>query len=105
MVMFELEGRRIRFMLPLPQSPVANTYRSAKTVAAYEQLMRSRWRSLVLGIKAKLECVDSKITTLEQEFLAHIVLPNGATVGEVMAPQIEHAYQNNEMPPLLGMSP
>lgn len=104
MVMFELEGRRIRFMLPLPHPPTS-AYRSGKSVVAYEQLMRSRWRSLVFGIKAKLECVDSKITTLEQEFLAHIVLPNGATVGEVMAPQIEHAYQNNEMPPLLGMSP
>ncbi len=99
-IMFEMADRRIKFVLPLPPPPSPNaTQASIKT---YEQLCRSRWRSLVLGIKAKLECVESCITTLEQEFMAHIVLPNGRTVGEVMTPQIEHAYQDKKMPPLLG---
>src|SRR5688572_28524194 len=82
MLMFELKNRRIMFKLPLPpkQSPNA-TQASIKT---YEQLCRSKWRSLVLGIKAKLECVPSEITTLENEFMAHIVLPNSQTVGDVM---------------------
>lgn len=102
MLMFELKGRRIMFKLPLPCKPSSNaTQASIKT---YEQICRSKWRSLVLGIKAKLECVASDITTLEQEFLAHIVLPNGATVGDVMVPQIAMSYERNEMPPLLGMS-
>ena len=48
-VMFEMEGRRIRFNLPMP-SP---------TVRGYEQKSRARWRCLVLAIKAKLECVES----------------------------------------------
>ena len=100
-VLFELKGRRIMFKLPLPPPPSTNaTQASIKT---YDQLCRSRWRALVLGIKAKLECVASEITTLEQEFMAHIVLPNGATVGDVMTPQIAMSYERNEMPPLLGM--
>jgi len=56
-----------------------------------------------LAIKAKLECVEAGITTLEQEFMAHILLPNGSTVGEVVLPEIEASYQNKTMPPLLGM--
>lgn len=99
-VMFEMAKRRIKFILPMPNPPSPNaTLASIKT---YEQLCRSRWRCLVLAIKAKLECVESGITTLEQEFMAHIVLPNGATLGEVVLPQIEQSYQNGKMPPLLG---
>lgn len=99
-IMFELAERRIRFILPLPQPPSANaTQTSVKT---YEQICRSKWRSLVLAIKAKLECVESGIATLEEEFMAHIVLPNGITVGEAMTPQIEKAYKSGKMPPLLG---
>lgn len=99
-VMFEMNGRRIKFVLPMPKKPSAGaTQASIKT---YDQLCRSRWRALVLAIKAKLECVETGITTLEQEFLAHIVLPNGSTVGEAITPQLALAYQEKKMPPLLG---
>lgn len=99
-VMFEMQGRRIKFILPMPQPPSKNaTQASVKT---FEQLCRSRWRCLVLAIKAKLECVESGITTLEQEFMAHIVLPNGSTVGQAILPQIAQSYQDGRMPPLLG---
>lgn len=101
-IMFEMSGRRIKFILPMPPKPSDRaTQASIKT---YEQMCRSRWRCLVLAIKAKLECVESGITTLEQEFLAHIVLPGGSTVGEAMKPQIESAYSTGKMPPLLGYS-
>lgn len=93
-IVFELQSRRIKFSLPLPST-------SEFTVSKYEQVCRSKWRSLLLCIKAKLEAVDSKITTLEQEFLAHIVLPNGAVVGDVMIPQIARSYESGDMPPLL----
>jgi hypothetical protein len=41
---------------------------------AWEQAVRQRWRALVLVIKAKLEAVESGITSFEDEFLAHTVL-------------------------------
>jgi len=103
MLMFEIANRRIVFRLPLPPAPGKNA--TGASIKTFEQICRSRWRSLVLGIKAKLECVASEITTLEQEFLAHIVLPNGSTVGQVMLPQIAKSYETNQMPPLLGMGP
>jgi hypothetical protein len=99
-VMFEMTGRRIRFILPLPPAP--SQHATLATIKTYEQLCRSRWRALVLAIKAKLECVESGIATLEQEFLAHIMLPNGLTVGEAVTPQIDQSYKDGKMPPLLG---
>jgi hypothetical protein len=101
-IMFEMQGRRIKFILPMPNKPSGNATNA--TIKTYDQMCRTRWRALVLAIKAKLECVESGITTLEQEFLAHIVLPNGQMVGEAMAPQIAQSYSSGKMPPLLGYS-
>ncbi len=98
-VAFEMAGRRIKFILPMP------VMRDCKGENDFNQRSRARWRCLVLAIKAKLECVESGITTLEQEFMAHIVLPGGKTVGQAMGPQIAQAYLENKMPPLLGYSP
>lgn len=41
------------------------------------------------------------ITEFEEEFLAHIVLPNSNTVGRWMLPQVKSAYDSGNMPPLL----
>lgn len=92
MVMFEMKQRRIKFILPLPK---IGDHKS-------EQLERTRWRCLLLAIKAKLECASTGITTFEQEFLAHIVLPNGETVSQKLLPQLASSYQSGKMPPLLG---
>ena len=109
---FLLASRQIRFTLPLPDkndskfwyTPERRSKRSEQQAyAAWEQACRSKWRSLFLVIKAKLEAVESGISTIEKEFFYDIVLPNGQTVGEYMAPQIEIAYTTKEMPPLLPM--
>lgn len=104
-VMFELSGRRIKFMLPMPeQGKMKNKRGWLMTRPQVEQEARRRWRCMALAIKSKLECVESGITTLEQEFLAHIVLPNGKTMGEIAIPQIAQSYQDGKMPALLGYS-
>lgn len=56
---------------------------------------------LALVIKAKLEAVAAGITSFEDEFLAHIMLPSGGTVGEWARPQLEVAYSTGAMPALL----
>lgn len=99
MVQFEMRERRIKFVLPLPPKPERTTTRAQ---SQFEQTCRSRWRSLSLAIKAKLECVNSGIGTFDEEFLAHIVLPNGRTVGESVVEQIAGSYRDGSMPPLLG---
>lgn len=67
----------------------------------HEQATRQRWRALLLVVKAKLEAVESGISTFENEFLAHIVLPSGGTVAEWLVPQLQEAYAHKRMPPLL----
>ncbi|MFD3162833.1 hypothetical protein [Herpetosiphon sp. NSE202] len=114
-IIFEMHQRRIRFILPLPNrdsrefwyTPSRGTRRSdAQAREAWEQSCRQRWRALALVIKAKLEAIETQITTFEDEFLAHTLLPNGSTVGEWIQPQLEETYRDGRMPPLLpGPSP
>ncbi len=109
-IVFEAMGRRVQFELPLPkQSEFATRKLRGRDVKAdpqhqhqvWEQACRQRWRALALVVKAKLEAVASGITTFEDEFLAHIVLPNGGTVGKWLRPQLADAYESRAMPPLL----
>src|SRR5690349_11731454 len=77
MIGFQAKGRQVRFFLPLPQAKDVK-YRAMRELAGkLDQETRRRWRALALSIKAKLEMVESGITTFEDEFLAHIVLPSG----------------------------
>lgn len=107
-IMFEMNGRRLKFMLPLPdrneflRTEVKRQVRSSEAQqAAFDKAVRQRWRALALVIKAKLEAVEAGIAEFEEEFLAHIVLPNGQTVGEFVVPQVRLAYENGRMPALL----
>ncbi len=109
-VMFEMCERRIKFVLQLPSrnakefhhTPAGRRTRSdSYAYRAWEQACRQRWRALALVIKAKLEAVESKITMFEEEFLAHIVLPDGRTMGEFVVPQIAVAYESKRMPLML----
>ena len=83
-------------------TPARRIRRSPEQVdAAWEQACRARWRALYLIIKAKLEAIESGISTVEHEFLSDVVVPNGQTVGAFMAPQLEAAYTTGRMPALL----
>lgn len=107
-IMFRAHGRHIQFVLPIPTADddkyvyhSRGVRTSAAREAAYEQDVRQRWRAMALVIKAKLEAVETGIVTFDDEFLAHIVLPSGATAGEWMIPQIQDAYETGGMPSLL----
>ena len=111
-VVFEMRARRVRFLLPLPDksdpkffhTPTGRARRNPNaSYEKWEQDCRSRWRALVLCIKAKLESVESGIETFEEAFLPHIVLPNGETIGEYVIPHIGEAYSARKMPPLLAV--
>ena len=99
MIIFEMAERKIKFVVPLPQK--AEFQRSRNPQAAMEQATRTRWRALYLALRAKLEMAVTGITTFENEFLAHIVMPDGQTVGEITRPRIAQAYSSGEVRPLL----
>lgn len=95
MIQFHLKDRIVRFELPLP-APDSRT-----PAGKHEQRTRSRWRALRLIIKAKLEAVESGVTTFEEEFLAHIVMPGDKTISQYVIPQIAEAYETGKLRPML----
>jgi hypothetical protein len=105
-VQFQAHNRYVRFILPMPdpndpiysRTPTGRSRSPAQALASYEQATRQRWRALALAIKAKLEAVETEITTFEQEFLAHIVLPDGTSFGTWAEPEIARAYESGAMP-------
>lgn len=91
-VAFQMKGRNIKFNLPM-----------IKILKEKDrQIERTRWRCLLLAIKAKLECQATGISSFENEFMAHIMMPDGHTVSEHISPKISEAYKNGAMPLLLG---
>jgi hypothetical protein len=108
-VMFEAAGRRIRFEITTPDRSAkqfthdgrGRRRTEAGIRAAYDQEIRRLWRSLLLVIKAKLEAVSTGILSFEEEFLSHIVLPDGQTVGQWVEPQLDAVYGRGDMPALL----
>lgn len=107
---FTMNGRQIIFIVPLPdksdekfqKTPTGRKTRSPEQAhVEWEKACRQRWRALALVIKAKLEAVDSGITSFEREFLANIVMSNGQQFGDWAVPQISSMYEEGNMPPLL----
>ncbi len=102
-IVFELQSRRVKLVLPLPlpeEKQFTHDKRGrprAKDSAGreWDVACRARWRALVLIIKAKLEAVSSGVAVFEQEFLAHIIMPDGQTVAEIVQPAIARSYATN----------
>ncbi len=114
LVQFQIEKLKIAFKLPMPDRKSEEFTMSShendwqrKPLAAetahrrWEQACRQRWRALALVIKAKLEAIDSGISTFEEEFMAHIMLPDGVTVGEKLVPGLTALKKTGDMPKLL----
>ena len=107
-VQFMAEERQIKFVVPAPAAAEfvrtkAGQQRSTaqlKNAIAAEE--RRRWRALLLVIKAKLEAVQSGIVTFEEEFLAHVVMPDGRTVQQHVEEPIRRAYIEGHVRPLLA---
>lgn len=76
MIAFGLNGMRIMFRLPLPNADDA-------------QDARSRWRGLLLCIKAKFEATTRGVETFEEAFLSHIMTEDGRTVADHAVPRLK----------------
>lgn len=100
-VVFVLKGLKYKLELPMPtpadlerQAPRRAAgwsgwtpeRRQAWVRRAWEQACRERWRGVVLLIKAKLEIVRMGVSTFEREFLADLMLPDGKTAHQTIAP-------------------
>jgi hypothetical protein len=106
-LMFEYNGLMIQITVPLPKKEEfikTDTGRSRKNnqaEQAYEQAIRQRWRALVLAVKAKLEAVESGISTIEKEFLAFVMMPDGKQLSDHLLPQLLQIASTGRVPKLL----
>jgi hypothetical protein len=91
-IQFTLERYQVRFVMPLP------AYGKGPSEATIDQERRQRWRALALVIKAKLEAVECRVSTVEDEFLSYIVVPGGDTFGRIAIPQLQQARADGRMP-------
>lgn len=111
-IQFRAKGRYVRFVLPIPVKTEKRFTHQARydwkprtqgeAMKAWEAELRRLWRALALVVKAKLEAVQSGIVGFEDEFMAHIVMPDGKTVAEHARPMIEQAYTSGQVVPLLS---
>lgn len=106
-IMFQMRGRSIRIRLPMPsEDDFARTEKGrprtpASRKAERDKAVRQRWRALLLVTKAKLEAIESGISTFDDEWLAYFVLDGKRTVGEVLKPQLEAARESGVAPTLM----
>lgn len=107
MIGFEIANLRVQMQMMLPPkqdylySPTGR-YRSAATAESeWEKACRQRWRSLANGIKAKLALVDDGISTVEREFLADIMTPDGQTIGQKVLPELRAISRGQHVPALM----
>jgi hypothetical protein len=116
MIAFELANRKIMFELSLPQpadfATVKVGRRTAKatpqqTERMIEQALRSRWRALMLCVKAKLVSVETGIETIEEAFLAQIIVPTddgrARRFSQVAKAAIENSYKTGRPVDFGGM--
>jgi hypothetical protein len=111
-IVFEMNGRRMRIDVRLPdrgdrkfthlESRAWEKRSEAEAGKRYQQAVRQRWAALGLYLKAVCEAIDSGIVTAETAFLSYVVLPDGQTLGEKLAPQLEAAYADGQMPALVA---
>lgn len=106
-VLFRAHGKTVRFIVRMPdpeddeftRTPKERRKRSPDAARKeYHKETRRLWRVLALGIKAKLEMVESGVVTFEEEFLPHFVMPDGKTVAQHAIPALERAAMTGEMP-------
>lgn len=85
-IFFRLSERNILFQMPVPDDL---------------QMERSIWRAMLLTIKGKLESADRGIETIEEAFMANVVMQDGRTVAQHARPAIEAHYSGDTEVPLL----
>lgn len=96
-IQFEAKGRVVKFVLNMPkysskefQTDSRGRGRSGSASAKlWETACRQRWRALLLCLKGKFEAIDGGISVFDNEFLAHIVVDGGSTVGDCVIPRLD----------------
>lgn len=112
-VQFGVEGRSVRLMLrfkpgsdrEFTHDPSGKERTPEHAWRNWQQHTRTRWRQLLLIVKAKIEAVECGIATMEEEFLAQMVLPNSTTLGDALLPYLDEMRAKGLSPSFLPALP
>ena len=99
-VAFQFKQRAIKIRIDAPPRTIKRDSWSKEMVAnpKFDQLLKQKFRCLLLIIKAKLEAVESGIVTVEQEFMPYLVMADGRAAWEHSLPMIQAAYAEGRLP-------
>jgi hypothetical protein len=106
---FTMAGRSIRISIKLPPiedyvtTPQGRARHPAVAAELREKGTRQMWRCLALVVKAKLEAVDSGISSVDDEFLAFIMVDGHTTVGDALKTRMSERFFGKNAPQLLPM--
>ena len=107
-VMFSYSGLSIQISITLPERSEFETTETGRDRTkssieiSYNQAIRQRWRALLLAIKAKLEAIECGISTIEEEFMAFIIMPDGMPLSSHILPKLQTMVKTGKMPKLLS---
>ncbi len=91
-VRFFIGGRPVQFVAEFPTDVDGTKFRNKREVA--EQEYARRWRVVLLKIKTAFEVwQEGEESTVEEAFLAHLMLPDGTTVGQRAIEQLDGIYE------------
>ena len=99
-IVFKLRNREYSIQIGLPsidqfQTTSTGRRRTENIIQQeFEKAVRQKWRALALVVKAKLEAVESGISTVEQEFLAFTVLPDGQQFGDWAQKRLDEDFSD-----------
>ena len=104
-IQFALNGLHYRFEVKRPTwADLYDRYRDPRRVdqtRAVEDEWRRRWRARLLWIKAMIEFAEVEPDAFSEAMLGSLVLPDGQRLAAWSIPQIEAAYSDGTMPPLM----
>ena len=91
-ISFTAGRRRFRIVLELP----TGTGQGAEDLR-HERETRRRWHALALLFRAKVNAVESGVTSFEEEFLAYMLTPAGQSVYQKTRAMIAQSYRGREL--------
>lgn len=108
-IAFRIGGKDYQVEIPLPERDYGSAsrrggYRNEAAVARdHEQKSRTRWRLILLAMKAKLDLVAIGVSTIDREFLADKVLPDGRPFHEAIDEALAAVHSRiKALPPAAG---
>jgi len=107
-LMFEFRGLLIQMTVKFPDvsefahTPTGKMRTKSAIETALNQGIKQRWRALNLAVKAKLEAVEIGISTIEQEFMAFVMMPDGRNLSDHILPDIRKIASTGNMPKMIG---